>query len=100
VSDGCLWTYVGGNGVTRVTSNGDLYIYALTSGTVCVDYDTALPWSFEGQQQWAFTGGTGKLANAGGSFTNKFQGQILQNDPQGHGLEWVSGSNTGTLTLP
>jgi hypothetical protein len=100
VTDGCLYNYVGGNGVSRNTSTGDLEIYTYDSGTLCINLDTGLPWSFVGQIQATITGGTGHLSNASGSFTSTFQGQILQNDPQGHGMAWVSGSSKGTLTVP
>jgi hypothetical protein len=100
VTDGCLYNYVGGNGVSRNTSTGDLEIFTYDSGTLCINLDTGLPWSFVGQIQATITGGTGNLSNATGSFTSTFQGQILQNDPQGHGMSWFSGSSKGTLTVP
>lgn len=99
--DGCLYSYVpGGSGVTRTTATGDLLIYSYTSGTVCVNFDTPLPWSLEGQAAAVITGGTGGMANATGSFTGPFHGQILQSDPAGHGLGWFTASIKGTITLP
>jgi hypothetical protein len=100
VTDGCLYNYVGGNGITRNTATGDLAIYTFTSGTLCINFDSGLPFSFEGQLQATFTGGTGSLVNATGSFTSTFHGQILQNDPQGHGLVWDTDTTKGTITLP
>ena len=100
-SDGCLYSYVPGNsGVTRTTATGDLLIYSYTSGTVCVNFDTPLPWSLQGQAAAVITGGTGGVANATGSFTGPFQGQILQSDLAGHGLGWFTASFKGTITLP
>jgi len=100
VTDGCLFNYVGGNGVTRYDTNGDLAISALTSGTICFNLDAGLPYSFEAQTQWMYVGGTGNLANASGSYTNTTTGQVLQNDPQGHGMAWFTAKNKGTLTVP
>ncbi len=100
VTDGCLFQYVGGDGVDRFGATGDLEIFKLASGSLCINFDTPLPWNFSGQQQWNIVGGTGKVANATGSFTVNLQGQILQNDAQGHGLAWSTYSSSGTLSVP
>jgi hypothetical protein len=100
VSNGCLFNYVGGNSVTRFTETGDLNFHSITSGTLCINVSGALPWDFEGQLQATTTGGTGALSGASGSFSETFRGQVLQNDPAGHGMSWTTGSGTGTLTVP
>jgi hypothetical protein len=100
VTDGCLYKNFGGNVVNRQVTTGDLLIAKLTSGTLCINFNTALPWNFTGNNQFSFIGGTGKFAGATGSGTVKFKGQILQNDPQGHGMSWDTGSVTGTITVP
>ncbi len=99
-TDGCLFNFVGGNAVTRNTASGDLVFESITSGTLCINVSGAPPWNFEGQEAWTITGGTGKVNGASGSFSETFQGQILQNDPAGHGLAWSNGSGTGTITVP
>jgi hypothetical protein len=100
VTDGCLYNYVGGNVVIRTTATGDLLFESFTSGTLCINFDTALPWNFEGQVEGPITGGTGKLNGASGGFIAPFSGQILQNDYAGHGMSWSAGSFTGTITVP
>jgi hypothetical protein len=100
-SDGCLYKNIGGNVVNRQVATGDLLVAKLTSGRLCINFDTPLPpWSFTGSNQFSFIGGTGKFAEATGSGTVSFNGQILQSDPQGHGMSWDTGSVTGTITVP
>ncbi len=100
VKDGCLYKNIGGNVVNRQVTTGDLLIAKLTSGKLCINFDTALPWSFTGNNQFSFIGGTGGFAGATGSGTVSFTGQILQNDQQGHGMNWDTGSVTGTIMVP
>ena len=100
VTDGCLYKNIGGNVVNRQVTTGDLLFAQLTSGKLCINFDTALPWSFTGNNQFSFIGGTGGFAGATGSGKVSFSGQILQNDPQGHGMSWDTGSVTGTITVP
>jgi hypothetical protein len=100
VTDGCLYNYTGGDSVLRDTSTSDLAILHLASGSLCINLDTPLPWSFVGTETWTTTGGTGGFANASGTSTETFQGQILENDGQGHGLSWSSATSQGTLTVP
>jgi hypothetical protein len=100
VTDGCLYKNIGGNVVNRQVTTGDLLLAKLTSGKLCINFDTALPWSFTGNDQFSFIGGTGRFAGATGSGTVSFKGQILQNDRQGHGMSWDTGSVTGTITVP
>ena len=99
-TDGCLFNYVGGSGVTRNTASGDLSFASLTSGTLCINVNGALPWNFAGQEVWTITGGTGKVSGISGSFTSTFTGQVLQNDPAGHGMSWFASSNTGNAAVP
>jgi hypothetical protein len=100
VTDGCLYKNIGGNVVNRQMTTGDLLFAKLASGKLCINFDTALPWSFTGNNNFSFIGGTGKFAGATGSGTVSFKGQILQNDPQEHGMTWDTGSVTGTITVP
>jgi len=100
VTNGCLYKIIGGNVVNRQMTTGDLLFAKLTSGALCINFDTALPWNLTGTNQFSFIGGTGRFAGATGSGTVSFKGQILQNDPQGHGMSWDSGSITGTMTIP
>jgi hypothetical protein len=100
VTDGCLYKIIGGNVVNRQMTTGDLLFAKLSSGALCIDFDTALPWNLTGNNQFSFIGGTGRFAGATGSGTVSFKGQILQNDPQGHGMSWDAGSITGTIMIP
>jgi hypothetical protein len=100
VTDGCLYKNIGGNVVNRQVTTGDLLLAKLTSGKLCINFDTALPWSFTGNNQFSFIGGTGRFAGATGSGTVSFKGQILQNDRQGHGMSWDTGAVTGRITVP
>jgi len=78
----------------------NLLFQTITSGSICIGVFGPLPWSFEGQEQLTFTGGTGKLSGATGSGSTTFHGAILQNDSQGHGMSWNAGSRTGQITIP
>jgi hypothetical protein len=100
VTDGCLYQNIGGNVVNRQVTTGDLLLAKVTSGKLCINFDTALPWSFTGNNRFSFIGGTGRFAGATGSGTVSFKGQILQNDQQGHGMSWDTGSVTGRITVP
>ena len=100
VTNGCLYKIIGGNVVNRQMTTGDLLFAKLTSGALCINFDTALPWNLTGNNQFSFIGGTGRFAGATGSGTVSFKGQILQNDPQGHGMSWDAGSITGTMMIP
>jgi hypothetical protein len=100
VTDGCLYKNIGGNVVNRQMTTGDLLFAQLTSGTLCINFDTALPWSFMGNNRFLFIGGTGRFARATGSGMVSFKGQTIQNDPQGHGMSWDAGSVTGTIRVP
>jgi hypothetical protein len=100
VTNGCLYQNFGGNVVNRQVTTGDLLFAKLTSGKLCINIKPTLPWNFTGNNQFSFIGGTGKFAGATGSGTVSFKGQILQSDPQGHGMSWDTGSITGTITVP
>jgi hypothetical protein len=100
VADGCLFVEVGASIVSRNTSTGDLAFAKDTSASYCGNFDTPLPWSFEGQSQSTITGGTGHLANATGSYSTTFQGQILTSDPAGHGISWNRATSKGSITVP
>jgi hypothetical protein len=98
ISDGCAYTYLGGNTVDRNSPSGDLTFSTLASGSICINFDTPLPWSYVGQQTWIIAGGTGAQKGATGTLTSNFSGAILENDPQGHGLSWFTSINNVTIT--
>ena len=100
VTNGCLYKYIGGNSFNRQVTTGDVLVATLTSGTMCVNFTTELPWNFNTSGQFAFTHGTGKFAGVTGSYTVSASGQIVQNDKQGHGMAWDTGSGNGTITVP
>ena len=67
ITDGCLYQNIGGNLVNRQVTTGDLLLAKLTSGKLCINFDTALPWSLTGNNQFSFIGGSGKSAGATGT---------------------------------
>jgi hypothetical protein len=97
VTDACKFRVVGAAGAVRFSSTGDIVTTKLSSGTECLDVSHGLPFNFAGSETDVITGGSGKFVGASGTVTNKFHGQVLTDDFNGHGFAWVTGSFSGTI---
>jgi hypothetical protein len=98
VTNACKFQFVGGAAAVRYSSTGDIVTSKLVSGTECLDVSHGLPFNFAGSSTDAITGGSGKFAGASGTIHERFSGQVLTNDFNGHGFAWFKDSFTGTIT--
>jgi hypothetical protein len=78
-------------------ANGDLLFLKLLARTACIDFQTLTALAFE---KGEFTGGTGRFAQATGSFTATSTGEIFVADPAGRVFGPFSGKINGTISLP
>jgi hypothetical protein len=95
VTNACKFQFVGGAGASRNSSTGDIETTKLVSGGFCVDVSHGLPFNFAGSDTAAITGGSGMFAGASGTIHEKFSGQTLTNDFNGHGFAWFKDSFSG-----
>jgi hypothetical protein len=100
VTDACEFTFVGSAGASRTTSTGDILTAKTVSGTECIDVSHGLPFNFAGSATDTITGGSGKYAGATGTAKERFSGQVLTNDFNGHGFAWFQDSIKGTIITP
>jgi hypothetical protein len=98
VTNACKFQFVGGAAAVRFSSTGDIVATKLVSGTECVDVSHGLPFNVAGSVTSDITGGSGPFAAASGTVRDRFKGQILTNDFNGHNFAWVKDSFTGTIT--
>jgi hypothetical protein len=97
VTNACKFQFVGGAGVARTSSTGDILTSKLVSGTECLDVSHGLPFNFAGSTTGTLTGGSGAFAGATGTLHNRFSGQVLTDDFNGHGFAWFQASFSGTI---
>jgi hypothetical protein len=104
VTNGCLYTLVGGVGALRFNSDGDISSIQVTGGTQCVDYNSthgfAPPFNFTISENISFTGGTGEFAGTTGGGTLTGTGRILGTDAGGHAFSWFQARYTALMTMP
>jgi len=98
VTNACKFQFVGGAGASRNSSTGDIITAKVVSGTECLDVSHGLPFNFAGSATDAITGGSGKFAGASGTIHERFSGQVLTDDFNGHGFAWFKDSFSGTTT--
>lgn len=89
-------TLVAGSGFKRHQGSGDLIFLQYTSGTNCVDPVTGIA---DLAQMADITGGTGRFANATGSFEETSEGTILLADPALRSFIYFPYQIDGTITL-
>ena len=100
VANGCEFQNVGTEWVAdRYSSTGDILTATVGPGdeTLCLDTSTGF---HAGSATGSITGGTGKFADANGTFTETFQGKVLTSDAQGHSFGWIKAKLTGTIIEP
>ncbi len=78
-------------------ANGDLLFLKLLARTACIDFDTLTALAFEAGE---FTGGTGRFAQATGTFTATSTAEIFVADPAGRVFGPFSGKIDGKISLP
>ena len=98
VTNACKFQFVGGFGASRNSSTGEITTTKVVSGTECLDVSHGLPYNFAGSATDAITGGSGPLAGASGTIHERFHGQVLTSDFNGHGFAWFKDSFIGTIT--
>jgi hypothetical protein len=96
VTNACEFQFVGGAGAGRNSSTGDIDTTKVVSGTECLDASHGLPFNFAGSATDAITGGSGQFVGASGTIHERFHGQVLTNDFNGHGFAWFTDSFSGT----
>ena len=77
--------------------SGELLYTHMSSGISCYDPNTNML-SFKGKG--TFNGGTGKFAEATGSFESRTTSKMLLPTPTGNEFESIDGQFTGTLITP
>lgn len=80
-------------GVTTYSDRSQIFSFAV-DGWLCLSTTTG---AFYGELSGIYTGGTGRFAEATGTYTTKFEGQNL--DPAGT-IRSVQGSSSGRITTP
>ena len=104
VTDGCLFTVVGGAGAFRFDASGDISTLEITGGSACINPNSASgvlpPFDSTYTQNWSFKGGSGQFAGTTGSGVVTGEGQITVLDPAGHSFSWDNGTYKGTISKP
>jgi hypothetical protein len=95
---GCAFQSSAGTAIDQ-DKNGDLR-FETVSAILCEDLSSGPPFNFTGSVNATVTGGTGKNADATGTFSGTFHGQVLSADAAFHGLSWFELNATGTVTTP
>jgi hypothetical protein len=98
VTNACAFQYLaGGTGANIRSATRSVETYAITSGTICLDFSSGLPFNFAGSQSFSLTGGTGEFKGVTGSGIVTFTGQETSADPANHGFSWFTATFTETL---
>jgi hypothetical protein len=100
---GTEFALVGDLSVARDNKSGDLLFGKGTSETECIDFSTfpTPPFPFVFTEKGVFTGGTGALSGATGTFTAKGKGATLSIDATGvRVFGWFTFHSTDTVAVP
>jgi hypothetical protein len=101
VTNACKFEYVsGGTGASVRLATGSVESYTITSGTLCLDVSSGLPFNFAGTETFSISGGTGEFNGVSGAGSITFTGQETSVDPAGHGFSWFTANLTSTLSVP
>jgi hypothetical protein len=99
VTNACAFQYIpGGTGANIRSATRSVETYTITSGTICLDFSSGLPFNFAGSQSFTLTGGTGEFKGVTGSGIVTFTGQETSADPASHGFSWFTATFTETMT--
>jgi hypothetical protein len=93
------------DGGVSLDSAGEALFGAGSSGTECIELTSGPPYEFASQETGDFIGGTGKWANASGSFTNNVTGFLVNgpgvtNSSAYGGISYFVTKSTGTIVTP